>query len=302
VTNATDKPILFVDVDGVISLFGFAPDAAHLPGPFHWIDGIAHCIPDVAGERLKRLVDHFELVWATGWEEKANEYLPFILGLESEFPVLTFDGRAVFGSAHWKLDAIDEYAADRPAAWIDDNLDDACKLWALERGAPTLLIETESSVGITDEHVDELLAWAGGAVPGQASESADVQAFLRAVDAMNEDDEALLKELVTDDLVFRPLRAGTEGAYEGHAGVERFLADNREAFGEFRARYDEVLDLGGGRLLAAGSVYVRGKESGADSVVETAGIAIMRDGRLARWEDLGDRERARREAGLAEGD
>ena len=28
--------------------------------------------------------------------------------------MLTFDGRAVFGSAHWKLDAIDEYAAGRP--------------------------------------------------------------------------------------------------------------------------------------------------------------------------------------------
>jgi hypothetical protein len=167
-TNATDKPILFVDVDGVISLFGFAPDAAHLPGPFHWVDGIAHCIPEVAGERLKRLADHFEMVWATGWEEKANEYLPFILGLDGEFPVLTFDGRAVFGSAHWKLDAIDEYAADRPAAWIDDNLDDACKLWALKRTAPTLLVQTEPATGITDEHVDELLRWANEIRPSAA--------------------------------------------------------------------------------------------------------------------------------------
>ena len=297
-TTATHKPILFVDVDGVISLFGFAPDAAHLPGPFHWIDGIAHCIPEVAGERLRRLADRFELVWATGWEEKANEYLPFILGLDGEFPVLTFDGRAVFGSAHWKLDAIDEYARGRPAAWIDDNLDDACKLWALERAEPTLLIETESATGITDEHVDELLEWAGGIPPEQASETANVQAFLRAVDAMNADDESRLKELVTEDLVFMPLRAGTEGAYEGHEGVERFLADNRDAFEEFRARYDEVIDLGDDRLLAAGSVYVRGKESGADSEVATAGIGTMRDGKLARWEDFGDRERARREAGL----
>jgi len=212
--------------------------------------------------------------------------------------VLTFDGRAVFGSAHWKLGAIDEYARGRPAAWIDDNLDDACKLWAIERAEPTLLIETESATGITDEHVDELLEWAGGIAPQQASETANVQAFLRAVDAMNADDESRLKELVTEDLVFMPLRAGTEGAYEGHEGVERFLADNRDAFEEFRARYDEVIDLGDDRLLAAGSVYVRGKESGADSEVATAGIGTMRDGKLARWEDFGDRERARREAGL----
>ena len=297
-TTATDKPILFVDVDGVISLFGFAPDTAQLPGPFHWIDGIAHCIPEVAGERLKRLADRFDLVWATGWEEKANEYLPFILGLDGEYPVLTFDGRAVFGSAHWKLDAIDEYAGDRPAAWIDDNLDDACKLWALERKAPTLLVETQPATGITDEHVDRLLEWAGAEVPGKASESADVQAFLRAVDAMNDDDAELLKTLVTDDMVFVPLRASAEGAYEGHEGVDRFLADNREAFDRFHATYDEVIDLGEGRLLAAGSVYVRGKESGADSEVATAGIAVMRDAKLARWDDFGDRDRARREAGL----
>jgi ketosteroid isomerase-like protein len=297
VTNDTDKPILFVDVDGVISLFGFAPDAAHLPGPFHWIDGIAHCIPQAAGERLKRLEERFELVWATGWEEKANEYLPFILGLDEHYPVLTFDGRAVFGSAHWKLDAIDEYAGDRPAAWIDDNLDDACKLWTLERSAPTLLVETRPATGITDEHVDLLLEWADEISPGTASETTHVQAFLRAVEALNAGDAALLKELVTDDLVFKPLRASAEGAYEGHDGVERFLADNREAFEEFRANYDEVIDLGEDRLLAAGTVYVRGRGSGADSEVATAGIATIRDGKLAGWEDYGDRDRARQAAG-----
>lgn len=154
------KPVLFVDVDGVLSLFGFDP-AGDLPGPFHWIDGIAHCIPPESGPRLIRLADSFELVWATGWEEKANEYLPLLLDLpDDELPVLTFDGRAVFGTAHWKLEAIEEYAGERPAAWIDDSLDERCTAWAERRGAPTLLIETDAAAGITDEHVDELLAWA----------------------------------------------------------------------------------------------------------------------------------------------
>ncbi len=162
-TNETHKPILFVDVDGVISLFGFPPDREHLPGPFHWIDGIAHCIPLDAGGRLQRLGERYELVWATGWEEKANEYLPFLLELSfRDLPVLTFGSRAVFGSAHWKLDALEKYAGDRPAAWIDDNLDDECRAWAAARSAPTLLIPTESAVGMTDEHVEELLAWADG--------------------------------------------------------------------------------------------------------------------------------------------
>ena len=164
------RPILFVDVDGVISLFGFPAGHQELPGPFHWIDGIAHCIPAEAGERLERLASRYELVWATGWEEKANEYLPFILGLSTrELPCLVFDGRAVFGSAHWKLDAIEKFAGDRPAAWIDDNLDEDCQAWAAGRDAPTLLVQTESAVGLTDDHVERLLAWADEVASAQAA-------------------------------------------------------------------------------------------------------------------------------------
>jgi len=155
------RPILFVDVDGVISLFGFAPGDDALPGPLHWIDGIAHCIPDDVGARLVSVAERFELVWATGWEERANEHLPYLLKLPfRDLPSLTFAGRAVFGSAHWKVDAIDEYAEDRPAAWIDDNLDEDCIAWAEGRAAPTLLVETSPAVGLTDEHVELLLAWA----------------------------------------------------------------------------------------------------------------------------------------------
>ncbi len=157
----TQKPILFLDVDGVISLFGFSPDD-DIPGRFHWIDGIGHCIPEACGPRLGLLEERYELVWATGWEEKANEYLPFILGLPfRDLPVLSFDGRVAFGAAHWKLDAIQEYAGNRPAAWIDDNLDETCRLWARRRSAPTLLVETTPESGMTDEHVALLLEWAG---------------------------------------------------------------------------------------------------------------------------------------------
>jgi hypothetical protein len=160
VTNQT-KPILFVDVDGVISLFGFAPGVGQLPGPLHWIDGVAHCIPPAVGERLVRLAEDFELVWATGWEERANEHLPFLLGLPfKDLPTLTFDGRAMFGSSHWKVDAIDAYAGERPAAWIDDNMNEECRYWALRRPAPTLLVETNPSEGLTDEHVEQLRSWA----------------------------------------------------------------------------------------------------------------------------------------------
>jgi hypothetical protein len=156
--SPSKRPILFVDVDGVISLFGFS-NADPPPGAFHWVDGVIHCINEACGPRLIRLSEAYELVWATGWEEKANEYLPHVLGVE-ELPLVSFDSSAVFGSAHWKLDALDQYARGRPAAWVDDFLDEECERWADARAEPTLLVRTESHTGLTDELVDELLAWA----------------------------------------------------------------------------------------------------------------------------------------------
>ena len=100
-------------------------------------------------------------MWATGWEERANEHLPYLLKLPfRDLPTLIFDGRAVFGSAHWKVDAIDEYAGDRPAAWIDDNIDEACHAWADSRSRPHAARGDAPPVGLTDEHVEELLDWA----------------------------------------------------------------------------------------------------------------------------------------------
>jgi len=167
---AEDKPLLFVDVDGVISLFGFTAEEDSFPGPLYWIDGVAHCIAAGAGRRLTRLAERFELVWATGWEDRANRHLGPILNLEQgELPCLLFGGRARFGSADWKLDAIDAYAGERPAAWIDDSLDEACHAWAASRSASTLLVQTRSAWGMTDEHVEQLLRWAEEIFSGPGS-------------------------------------------------------------------------------------------------------------------------------------
>ena len=107
-----------------------------------------------------RLGEAFELVWATGWEERANEHLPHFLQLGREFPTLRFDDQPMWGTAHWKLSAIDRYAGDRPAAWVDDSFNEDCHAWAERREAPTLLVRTDPAVGLTDAHVEELEAWA----------------------------------------------------------------------------------------------------------------------------------------------
>jgi hypothetical protein len=161
-----DKPILAVDVDGVISLFGFDEPPSSEAAEYKLIDGMVHCILRAAGPRLQRLAEHFELVWATGWEDRANDHLPLILGLPDDMPFLTFED-ARFGSSHWKLEALTEYAADRPLAWIDDFIDEECRQWATDRKAPTLLVPTDSARGLEEAHVEALISWVeSGYSPG----------------------------------------------------------------------------------------------------------------------------------------
>jgi hypothetical protein len=159
VPQPPDRPILAVDVDGVISLFGFE-DPTEAPGEFQLIDGIAHCISRAAGKRLRRLSEWYDLIWATGWEERANDYLPTLLGLPGELPYLTFDGRARFGSAHWKIEAIAEYAGDRPLAWVDDCIDESCHSWAQARPGPTLLVPVDPRHGLEEAQTAALIEWA----------------------------------------------------------------------------------------------------------------------------------------------
>lgn len=152
------RPLLAVDVDGVVSLFDFdeppAPPAARL----EMIDGEMHCISVASGARLLRLTDFFELFWASGWEARTAE-LGELLGIPEQ-PYLRFRGKAKFGSADWKLEPLQDYAGERALAWVDDSFDERCYEWAQERPSPTLLIETEPDTGLLDVHVEALIGWA----------------------------------------------------------------------------------------------------------------------------------------------
>jgi hypothetical protein len=165
-----DRPLLMVDIDGVISLFGFAghtPRTGHawpVGGSYATIDGIPHFLSRAAATHLLALAEDFDLVWCSGWEEKAEEYLPHLLGLPAGLPFLRFErsrGAGTSISGHWKLDAIDDaYAGPRPLAWIDDAFDASCHAWAEQRSAPTLLVQTDPARGLTSREASLLGAWA----------------------------------------------------------------------------------------------------------------------------------------------
>lgn len=162
--TAGDRPLLMVDIDGVISLFGVDPSGARATaGSFHSIEGIPHFLSSAAAAHLLSLSNLYDMVWASGWEERADDHLPHLLGLPKGLPFLRLP-KGVRGTrtnnAHWKLEAIEAFAGERPLAWIDDSLEAGCHEWARQRPVPTLLVQTAPEHGLTLSEARELERWA----------------------------------------------------------------------------------------------------------------------------------------------
>jgi hypothetical protein len=111
---------------------------------------------DAHGLWLADLGRVFELVWATGWEDEANTFITPVLDLPVlsviRFPPVPFDPAE-------KVPAIDAFVGDRPTAWVDDAHTPEASVWAQARTAPTLLIATDPTRGLTREMVEELRLW-----------------------------------------------------------------------------------------------------------------------------------------------
>jgi hypothetical protein len=158
INNSILLPLLFVDVDGVIALFDFDSKSPAPGKPYRW-GKRTHHINENSGKLLSSLTDSFELVWATGWGNLANERLCPIIGLD-QLKTVKFNRRPRFKSAGWKVSDIDSYARNKPAAWIDDAFNRECREWQKQRSEPTLLVQTKPAIGITDREVELLRDWA----------------------------------------------------------------------------------------------------------------------------------------------
>jgi ketosteroid isomerase-like protein len=101
------------------------------------------------------------------------------------------------------------------------------------------------------------------------------------------------------DFEFIPRRAAVQGVYRGHEGMRQFIAENAENFDLYQVSYQEFRDLGD-RLIAFGTVRVRGKQSGIEVTTPTAMVATFRDGKMVRAEDFRERSEALNAVGLEE--
>jgi len=169
--RAGERPLLFLDVDGVIALDPRSHGA--LPGQVRLSTVGLSYVPDRVAVLVRELATRFDIVWASGWEHRANTDLLRPLGLHKQLPVLSFGKKARFGSSTWKIKPVKAYAGNRPAAWLDDNFVGSHERWAAHRSAPTLLVPVDSSVGLTQDHVKRLMRWADSLMPSRAEHDAD---------------------------------------------------------------------------------------------------------------------------------
>ena len=127
----------------------------------------------------------------------------------------------------------------------------------------------------------------------------NVETFQRGNEAANRGDiERMLRD-VAEEVVFLPARSAVEGAYHGHDGLRKFWADNAENFEVFRVDFRDVRDLGD-RVLAIGTIRIRGRGGGVETDIPTAGVATFQDGKMTRWEDFRERRLALDSVGLRE--
>ena len=151
------KPLLFLDVDGVIALSPFAGPLP--PGRWHDADDTQVYVAEQSGELVRRLAERYEIVWASGWGKEAGRFSR-VLGLEEEAHALTFGRDARSDRSDWKIKWVQRAAGKRPLAWVDDTFGPDHIEWGTARDAPTLLVKTAPHVGLSEDHVRELLEWA----------------------------------------------------------------------------------------------------------------------------------------------
>lgn len=177
------RPLLLVDVDGPLNPYAAKPNQrpggyeTHRLMPPSWEAaerrrlsqwGQPHKHPKPL--RVWLNPDHgpalatlpFDLVWATTWEQEANDYIGPVLGLP-KLPIITWSTpRATpMGGVFWKTPDIVAWAAGRPFAWVDDEITQADQQHvAAHHSGPALLHWVDPRLGLLPADFTILESWA----------------------------------------------------------------------------------------------------------------------------------------------
>ncbi|WP_405011130.1 hypothetical protein [Kitasatospora sp. NBC_01539] len=107
----------------------------------------------------------FRLVWCTAREGEANTWIGPAIGLPP-LPFVPWPRRhhGDPDGLHWKTRHLTAYAAGRPFAWVDDEIEPVDTAWiAAHHPAPALALAVDHRHGLQPEHVAVLADWAARA-------------------------------------------------------------------------------------------------------------------------------------------
>ncbi len=174
-TRSTQRPLLFLDVDGPLIPFGApAPYPVYETGseaPGAGENPLLTRINPQHGPRLAAL--SCELVWATTWMEDANTWIAPRIGLPP-LPVVGLPESSEAGCAagyeeeeedvrsglHWKTRGLTAWAAGRRFVWVDDEITDTDRAWvSAHHAGPALLHRVDPRQGLRDGDYTVLDAW-----------------------------------------------------------------------------------------------------------------------------------------------
>lgn len=152
-------PLLLLDVDGPLNPYLARGPVRGSGYVVRRLNSIQVRLNPSHGPALRALP--YELAWATTWEHDANLWIAPALDLP-QLPVLEFpDQGTPPAGLYFKTPTVVKYAANRPFAWVDDEITEADREWvAKQHQAPALLHWVDPAVGLTDTDFKTLATWA----------------------------------------------------------------------------------------------------------------------------------------------
>ena len=118
--------------------------------------------------------------------------------------------------------------------------------------------------------------------------------------AFNRGDIDGLLDLCAPDIEWRDFAAIDSETVTGKAAIRAYFETVMEAWEEIRREPQEIIDLGGDRVLVVAHLTGRGKGSGIEVDARGADLLTFGGGRLVCWMAYADRAEALEAVGLSE--
>ena len=126
-----------------------------------------------------------------------------------------------------------------------------------------------------------------------------VERVREGYEAFNRGDLDGFLDFLAPDVEWLEPSEGAQGdVHNGREEVRRFIQLGLEAWGEYRAEPEQILEAGADRVLVLVHARARGRASGLEMEAPVAHLITLLEGRVTRLEMFAERSEALAAAGL----